>query len=265
MPRRVKIRPGWIKICRNVRRCTFLCIFAEKRTLMDKELYKESLSELLPDRGDPDATEMSRREVGREADEQEGRLNAASLARMKARERRELEKAERSVGEKAERHRARLMENISDIEAAEASPEAQRFLSAGPSDLAPYSGTTRREVAQLLSSLNINLNLNLSRQDTHNLLGCLLTANESQLEALYDNSRIPLAVKTIIKRIMDDSKTGNIDTIERLWDRIFGKPAQDCGAALQTASQSAIPGVIPGQPVSREALVVIRDTVFGRQ
>ena len=50
-----------------------------------------------------------------------------------------------------------------------------------------------------------------------------------------------------------------IETIEKLWDRIFGKGPMQLslpeGQQLQT-------GIIPNQPVSREAYILIRDTLI---
>lgn len=126
-------------------------------------------------------------------------------------------------------------------------------------DIVSMQGTTRPEVVKLLNSLNINLDLQLTKTDTANLLACLLTANETQLKALYQNRKIPIAIKTVIKRIMDDSKLGNIETVEKLWDRVFGKS----GMMLDLPKQTQIAtGIIPNTPVSREAYILIRDTLL---
>lgn len=243
-------------------------IFAEKRSIMDAEKrqdYRDGLGGLLPDRDEgPNVDSSASRSdaLDSEADAQECRLSAAALARMKSRERRALESARRKEGAEAAARAERIRENISELEAVESSPEARDYLSGGFSDLSPYAGTTKREVAMLLSSLNVNLSLSLTQQDTYNLLGCLLTCNEAQLEALYDNSRVPLAIKTVIKRLMDDAKLGNIETVERLWDRVFGKaPAVSLSVP---AAESAVPGIIPGQVVSRQALLVIKDAIYGK-
>lgn len=126
-------------------------------------------------------------------------------------------------------------------------------------DIVSMQGTTRPEVVKLLNSLNINLDLQLTKTDTANLLACLLTANETQLKALHQNRKIPIAIKTVIKRIMDDSKLGNIETVEKLWDRVFGKAGMmlDLPKQVQTAT-----GIIPNTPVSREAYILIRDTLL---
>lgn len=120
-------------------------------------------------------------------------------------------------------------------------------------------GASRPEITKLLTSLNINLSVQLTKQDTANLLACLLTCNHSQLQALMTNKKVPVVIKTVIKRLIEDEKLGNIETIEKLWDRIFGKGPMQLslpeGQQLQT-------GIIPNQPVSREAYILIRDTLI---
>ena len=119
--------------------------------------------------------------------------------------------------------------------------------------------TTRKDVVKLLTSLNINLNLQLTKNDTANLLACLLTCNETQLDALYKNKKVPVAIKTVIKRLIDDADRGNMGTVNMLWDRIFGK----AGMMLDLPQQQAqATGIIPGTPISREAYVVLRETII---
>lgn len=121
-------------------------------------------------------------------------------------------------------------------------------------------GTTVANVQRILNSLNINLEVQFTRTDTMNLLATLLTCNEHQLQALYNNNKVPVVIKTVIKRLLDDSKVGSMEAIEKIWDRIFGK----AGMLVDLPQGSnAMPGVIPNQPVSREAYIVIRETVFG--
>ena len=250
-----------------------------QKAIMDRKIYEDQLSSLLPEHDEFDENyevEADRQEqVAEAAANKEAKLNAATLARMKMREKYELEKAEKQKTdptfgmsqkqkEKYKAEQARIAENVAELEVIEQSPEAQQFLSGGFSDLSPYAGTTKRDVVKLLSSLNINLSLNLSQSDTYNLLGCLLTCNEAQLNALYNNKKIPLAIKTVIKRIMDDAKLGNMDTIERLWDRIFGKAGK---ATLEIPGTQPVvtQGIIPNTIVSREAYTIIRDTIIGKE
>lgn len=121
-------------------------------------------------------------------------------------------------------------------------------------------GPSRADMARLLTSLNINLSVQLSKTDTANLLACLLTCNEAQLIALQANKKVPIVIKTVIKRLLEDMKLGNIDTVERIWDRVFGKGAMQLVAPDQ--SMTTMQGIIPNTPISREAYVVIRDTII---
>lgn len=119
-------------------------------------------------------------------------------------------------------------------------------------------GAAKADVVKLLNSLNINLNVQLTKADTANLLACLLTCNESQLHALLTNKKVPIVIKTVIKRLLHDSEKGNIETIEKLWDRVFGKNAM----SVSMPEESLNKGLIPNTPISREAYIVIRDTLM---
>ena len=115
-------------------------------------------------------------------------------------------------------------------------------------------------MAKLLSALNINIDLQLTKNDTANLLACLLTCNSTQLNALYSNAKVPIVIKTIIKRLLDESKNGNTDMIEKIWKRVFGDaPLQ---ASMPEQSSVKQDGILPNQPISREAYIVIRDTLI---
>lgn len=130
----------------------------------------------------------------------------------------------------------------------------------GPIIAAPKNygaGITRPEVVRLLSALNINLDVQLTKQDTTNLLACLLTCNEAQLDALYNNAKIPIVIKALIKRLKEDVKLGNIGTVEKLWDRIFGKTMLTDEAKTDDAQ-----ALLPKGPLSREAYIIIRNQLI---
>lgn len=258
-----------------------------------KDKIAEQLNDLLPDRpkmpglSNPDAAKM----VEEEAVRIKARQDAKEVARIKYLEKQKLRNLEAKQAERqalAEElgryelpagqtiHQAKqIAEQKKKVEAIEAI-EAQVVQPLHPAELADntpgkktYSnmvrqaiqmqGTTRPEVLKLLASLNINLNVQLSKQDTANLLACLLTCNEAQLAALYNNKKIPIVIKTVIKRLQEDAKLGNIETVEKLWDRVFGKNAMSLNLPEQTQLET---GILPNVPVSREAYIVIRDTLL---
>ena len=121
-------------------------------------------------------------------------------------------------------------------------------------------------LSRLLDSMNIDLDMGLSKNDTDSLLAALLTATESQLETLSNNPAVPVVIKTLIRRLLADSARGDTATIERLWDRLFGKPANALAIATpaqQQAAPAADQSIIPSTPVSREAFLILRETLMG--
>lgn len=153
---------------------------------------------------------------------------------------------------------AQVAQPLHPVELAE-STVGRKTYTANITKALQMQGTTRPEVLKLLASLNINLNIQLSKSDTANLLACLLTCNDAQLTALYKNKKIPVAIKTVIKRLKEDAELGNIETVEKLWDRIFGKNAMSLNLPEQSQLET---GILPNTPVSREAYIVIRDTLL---
>lgn len=259
---------------------------------MKKDLLKKQLADILPDRPFTPNLELLSQEqiIDKGATRLKEEQAAKELAKIKFREKQRL----RYLEQKQEKHRALAQElgmgfipdsqtenqarqlraqqeKIETIEAieetvqplhpvelAEASPSRKTYSSTITKAL-QMQGTTRPEVLKLLASLNINLSVQLSKSDTANLLACLLTCNEAQLAALYNNKKVPVVIKTVIKRLQEDAKLGNIDTVERLWDRVFGKNAM----TLDLPERAQIDtGIIPNTPISREAYIVIRDSLI---
>lgn len=119
-------------------------------------------------------------------------------------------------------------------------------------------------MSRLIAQLGLDLGRRFSRRDTSALLQALLTASESQLQALLANKRLPVAVSAVIRRVLRDAETGDTSTVERLWDRVFGKgamePQEAQPAQAGAPGAEAVPGL--GRPMSREAYVVIRESLM---
>lgn len=256
---------------------------------METTDIEKQLADLLPDRVDaPSMSTQTRPElIKKEASDIKTRHKAKELAALRYKESRKLHSLERKQAEnealakelgldevplgQTENQARKIAEQKNKVEAIKAI-EAQTVEPLAVQELQTKArsanmiskalalqGTSRPEVLKLLTSLNINLSVQLTKQDTANLLACLLTCNEAQLLALYNNKKIPIVIKTVIKRLMEDVKLGNIDTIEKLWDRVFGKGQMSLN--LPEAQQLQT-GIIPNVPVSREAYIVIRDTLM---
>lgn len=275
---------------------------------MKKEAILTSIESLLPDDQGGINSELfgSTDMVDAEASDIVRKATAKELARVKAQEKEHLKQEQRRqekglsnyVSEQEKRLKAieamqkKLDERdtsnlISDLEAstvlpASALPAQVPATSVMPTvhvQTTPIQTTTRHDINKLLMSIGINLNMQLTKSDTRNIVASLLTCNEAQLNALMRDGKVPIVIKTIIKRLLDDMKVGRMDTVESLWERIFGsktladEPAQapilpiglqGNGKAL-TAEQvlSAVKsGEVPPTPISREAYIILRDTLI---
>lgn len=239
---------------------------------MDKARATREINGLLPNRPiDLNMQEAERQNAIKDSiNAKEKAQTARELAELKLREKKRLEalEAKRPEGRTAFQHerikeqeaKVELLETI-EAEETNLTRIARNTLSktrAG-AEILQMQGTTRSEITRLLAELNINLSVQLTKNDTANLLACLLTCNETQLKALINNNKVPIAIKIVIKRLQEDMKLGNIATIERLWDRVFGKTAMSQDIPQDQALQT---GIIPNTPVSREAYIVIRDTLL---
>lgn len=154
---------------------------------------------------------------------------------------------------------AQTVEPLKATELAERHDSGRGSYSSAIRSALQLQGASRPEITKLLTSLNINLSVQLTKQDTANLLACLLTCNHSQLQALMTNKKVPVVIKTVIKRLIEDEKLGNIETIEKLWDRIFGKGPMQLSLPEGQQLQA---GIIPNVPVSREAYLIIRENLI---
>lgn len=142
--------------------------------------------------------------------------------------------------------------------------QAKRILT--KSEVQLLQGTTKPQIARMLAQLGVDLGVSLTKNDTSNLLAHLLTCNEEQLDALYANKKIPVALKTIIKRMLDDAKCGNIDTVMQLWDKLFGKTGLNTPDVVQQgANASGQQSLIPDMPISREAYAILHQTLICKQ
>lgn len=228
-----------------------------------KEKFAARLSDLLPDTRKEGLTLPGRETAVREGAEALARRDTAeALARIRYAEKDRLKRRAKTA-EAAARSAERLEAVEAVGRAVLASPSVPEVQEVVPEALARsvvrLQGTSRPELDALLAKLGIDLSIRLTKADTANLLACLLTCSEAQLNALRRDPRTPVAVKTVIVRLLDDMRSGSMSTVDRLWDRVFGtRPLEDTPLP---ASAAALPGLLPDMPVSREAYLLIKETL----
>jgi hypothetical protein len=88
----------------------------------------------------------------------------------------------------------------------------------------------------------------ISKEDSYRLLTHLLSCSKSQLEAMARNPDLPIAILTQIKAIITDLAGGSTSTVDRLFDRLYGRSMQP----MEITGTKGIP-LIPDKPMSRKS------------
>lgn len=141
-------------------------------------------------------------------------------------------------------------------------PEEAQVMFTG--QYAHLNSTSSPYIQKLLHSLNIDETVKLSKTDLSDLLSTVMMMNEDQLNGMMKDKKIPVVIRILIRALYNDMRIGNLDTLDKLWDRIFGKPSQH--QTVEDSRVSILSEVLPGVqngPVSREAYILIKDKLLG--
>lgn len=131
---------------------------------------------------------------------------------------------------------------------------------------AHLNSTTSPYIQNLLKRMNIDETVKLTKTDLSDLLSTVMMMNEDQLNEMMKNKKIPVVIRILIRALYNDMRIGNLETLDKLWDRIFGKPTthQTVEDNRSTVLSEILPGVTKG-PVSREAYILIKDKLLGEK
>lgn len=112
--------------------------------------------------------------------------------------------------------------------------------------------------------VGLDMDLTLTRSQTRDMVAAVTLLNEDQLDALCVNRRTPAVVKTIARAVLRDMEKGNLSTVDRLWDRLFGGTFEEPQPQPSTVNLlSVLPGVDGTRPVSREGYDLLRRRLLG--
>ena len=85
------------------------------------------------------------------------------------------------------------------------------------------NGRKKSRFKQIAESLDI-IGETLSKEDYSKIIACLLTLTASELKELAENKETPIAILVVASAISGDIENKQLSNVERLIDRIFGKP-----------------------------------------
>lgn len=74
--------------------------------------------------------------------------------------------------------------------------------------------------------LRSDVNAELSKEDYYKLMACLLERSLDDLKKLAYDKNTPVWIVNIVTAILKDAKAGRMNTLDLLFDRLFGKASQ---------------------------------------
>lgn len=79
---------------------------------------------------------------------------------------------------------------------------------------------------QLFKTTLKRVEVELSKEDYYNVISYLMERTPGELKRIAKDENIPVWVSNIISAIFMDVKSGRINTLNTVFDRLFGKPTQ---------------------------------------
>jgi len=77
-------------------------------------------------------------------------------------------------------------------------------------------------------------NIKLSKSQVDEIIKSILARNKSELIELAKNDDLPFWISLVAKKAQMDFERGSIELIEKLFDRVYGKPNQTLDNNIKT-------------------------------
>ena len=87
----------------------------------------------------------------------------------------------------------------------------------------------------------------ISREDANKLLWHMMCCNKTDFEAMSRNTDLPISILSQIFAIAEDLKNKRTNTVDKIWDRLYGKSP----LKVELSGPQGIP-LIPKGPMSRK-------------
>jgi hypothetical protein len=76
-------------------------------------------------------------------------------------------------------------------------------------------------------------NIKLSKAQTEEIIKSILSRNKTELIELAKNDQLPFWISLIAKKAQMDFERGSIELIEKLFDRVYGKPKETIDQTIE--------------------------------
>lgn len=110
------------------------------------------------------------------------------------------------------------------------------------------NGRKPSRIKQLIASFKVDAeHESMSREDAFKIYGYLLSCTKTQIETILRSPDLPFAIVLQIRAMFEDAKNGRADTVDKIFDRIYGKANQP----MEITGAGGTP-LIPNKPMTRK-------------
>lgn len=116
------------------------------------------------------------------------------------------------------------------------------------------TGRKKSIAKQFMKELGVELDIIISREDSLKIMQAIMSCNLSQLADIENNENCPVSILTFISSIRADIKHGRTQTLEMLWDKVYGKNVQ----SVMVTTNTDLP-LNEGQRITREQYLKLKE------
>ena len=98
-----------------------------------------------------------------------------------------------------------------------------------PGESGNPNGAPVKTVNKLADMVQRDFNLKLTKGDKFQIIESLLEKSKEELQIVIDDSTSPVFMVSIAIAIIGDMQAKRINTVESIFDRVFGRPTQTQG------------------------------------
>ena len=95
-----------------------------------------------------------------------------------------------------------------------------------PGESGNPNGAPKKEINHLADMVQRDFNLKLTKGDKFQIIESLLEKSKEELQIVIDDSTSPVFMVSIAIAIIGDMQAKRINTVESIFDRVFGRPKQ---------------------------------------
>ena len=105
----------------------------------------------------------------------------------------------------------------------------------------PANRGRKKSILGVLSELTgDNFKRELSREQKMEIIEVMTEKSSEELAEIYNNKLNPIFIRMVANAIKTSMEAGDVKILETIWDRVYGKPAQNLNHGGQVGNELVI-------------------------